>query len=79
MDFGDEAGFALVSADRALKAGMKIRSMADTVVATLRWHLQRPDVERQKLKAGLSAEREGEVLAAWRERSAGSASGAHGT
>jgi len=65
---GEEAGFALVSAERALKAGMKIRPMADTVVATMRWHLQRPEAERQKLKAGLSPEREAELLAAWKAR-----------
>jgi 2'-hydroxyisoflavone reductase len=58
---------------------MTIRPMADTVAATLRWHLQRPEAEREKLKAGLSLEREAEVLAAWHERSAGSASGASGT
>jgi len=62
---GDEAGFALVSAARALQAGLQIRSMTETVTDTLRWHLQRPEAERQKLKAGLSPEREAEVLAAW--------------
>jgi 2'-hydroxyisoflavone reductase len=62
---GDEAGFALVSAARALEAGLRIRSMTETVTDTLRWHLQRPAAEQQKLKAGLSPEREAEVLAAW--------------
>ncbi len=76
---GEEAGFALVSADRALKAGMKIRPMPDTVAETLRWHLQRPEAEREKLKAGLTPERETALLAAWKERSARSASGAGGT
>jgi 2'-hydroxyisoflavone reductase len=65
---GEEAGFALVSAERALKAGMKIRPMADTVAATLRWHLERPEAEREKLKAGLSPEREAALLAAWQAR-----------
>jgi 2'-hydroxyisoflavone reductase len=65
---GEEAGFALVSADRALKAGMKIRPMADTVAATMRWHLERPEAEREKLKAGLSPEREAALLAAWKAR-----------
>jgi 2'-hydroxyisoflavone reductase len=65
---GEEAGFALVSAERALKAGMRIRTMADTVAATMRWHVQRPEAERQKLKAGLSPEREAALLAAWRAR-----------
>jgi len=62
---GDEAGFALVSAARALEAGLRIRPMGETVTDTLRWHLQRPAAEQEKLKAGLSPEREAEVLAAW--------------
>lgn len=65
---GDEAGFALTSAARAIQAGLSIRPMADTVADTLRWHLGRPEPERMKLKAGLSPEREAEVLAAWRQR-----------
>jgi 2'-hydroxyisoflavone reductase len=65
---GDEAGFALVSAARALEAGLRIRPMAATVTDTLRWHLERPEAERQKLKAGLSPEREAELLAAWQAR-----------
>jgi 2'-hydroxyisoflavone reductase len=65
---GDEAGFAQTSATRALGAGMTIRPLAETVTDTLRWHLQRPEAERQKLKAGLAPEREAAVLAAWKER-----------
>jgi 2'-hydroxyisoflavone reductase len=65
---GDEAGFALVSAARALAAGLRIRPMTETVTDTLRWHLQRPEAELRKLKAGLSPEREAEVLAAWQRR-----------
>jgi hypothetical protein len=49
------------------------------VAETLRWHLQRPEAEREKLKAGLTPERETALLAAWKERSARSASGAGGT
>jgi hypothetical protein len=47
--------------------------MADTVAATLRWHLQRPEDERQNLKAGLSLEREAALLAAWKSRSTAAA------
>jgi 2'-hydroxyisoflavone reductase len=65
---GEEAGFALVSAERAMSAGLNIRPMAETVAATLRWHLQRPEAERDKLKAGLSPEREAALLAAWQAR-----------
>lgn len=65
---GDEAGAALVSAKRALAEGLGIRSMAQTVTDTLRWHLQRPEAERLRLKAGLSPEREAKLLAAWKAR-----------
>ena len=63
---GDEAGFARVSAARALAAGLTIRPMADTVADTLRWFLGQPEDGRRSLKAGLSPEREAQVLAAWK-------------
>ena len=50
-----------------MQAGLRYRPLGDTVADTLRWHLQRPEAERQKLKAGLSPERETELLAAWRD------------
>jgi 2'-hydroxyisoflavone reductase len=62
---GDEAGFALTSAERALAAGLRVRPLADTVRDTLAWHLSRPAEQQAKLKAGISPEREKEVLAAW--------------
>lgn len=61
---GDNSGFAATSVDRALKAGLSVRSMRATVRDTLAWHLARPESERTKLKAGLSSEREVEVLSA---------------
>jgi 2'-hydroxyisoflavone reductase len=61
---GDNAGFASTSADRALKAGLSIRSMRETVRDTLAWHLARPESERAKMKAGLTPERESAALAA---------------
>jgi 2'-hydroxyisoflavone reductase len=67
---GDEAGFALTSAARALQAGLTIRPLGETTSDTLRWHLQRPEAERNALKAGLSAEREAALLAAWRDSAA---------
>lgn len=52
-----------VDGGRAQAAGLVTRSIDDTVRDTLEWHLGRgaPD-----LKAGMSAEREAELLAAWR-------------
>jgi 2'-hydroxyisoflavone reductase len=62
---GDEAGFALTSAERALAAGLNVRPLPDTVRDTLTWHLSRPAEQQAKLKAGITPEREKEVLAAW--------------
>jgi 2'-hydroxyisoflavone reductase len=47
--------------------GLTFRPLADTARDTLAWFKAQPP-ERQKLKAGLSAEREAEVLAAWHKR-----------
>jgi 2'-hydroxyisoflavone reductase len=62
---GDSAGFAAVSAARAVSAGMRSRPVLETATDTLRWHLSRPEAERSKLRAGISPEREREVLARW--------------
>jgi 2'-hydroxyisoflavone reductase len=65
---GEEAGFSEISIKRALAKGLTFRSLADTTHATLEWfHKQTP--ERQaKMRAGISAAREAEVLAAWHAR-----------
>lgn len=62
---GDEAAGALTPVDRALAAGMIIRPLLETTRDTLAWHLTRPAERREKLRAGLDAAREAEVLAAW--------------
>jgi 2'-hydroxyisoflavone reductase len=66
---GDDAAFADTSSARALNEGLKITPIRKTVYDTLQWHLQRPESERAKLKAGLDPAREQEVLAAWRTES----------
>lgn len=67
---GDEAGFAEISIKKALAKGMTFRTLNDTTQATLEWfHKQKP--ERQaKLRAGITAEREAEVLKAWHAKKA---------
>jgi 2'-hydroxyisoflavone reductase len=64
---GENAGFALTSAQRALAAGLKVRPLSETVRDTLAWQLARPAEQQAKLKAGISAEREQELLTAWHE------------
>lgn len=62
----DSAGFSAVDCSRAIGAGLTFRPLADTVRATLAWDAARPaDTPR---RAGLAAEREAQVLAAWHTR-----------
>jgi 2'-hydroxyisoflavone reductase len=58
---GDEAGLLLVSPARARKKGLKFRSLETTIRETLEWQKTRPE-DKQVLKAGLTMEREAEVL-----------------
>ncbi len=65
---GETTGFARINIQKALDHGLTFRSLAETTGATLKWfHAQ--SAERQaKLKAGLTPEREAEVLAAWHKK-----------
>ena len=67
---GDDAAFGRVSAAKAKSAGLKYRPLADTVGDTLAWFKTEPAEHQAKLKAGISAEREAEVLKDWHSRSA---------
>lgn len=62
----DEATHGLMSAriDRALDAGLAFRPLGQTVADTLAWHAQRP--ASHEWKAGITAERERRLLAAWK-------------
>jgi 2'-hydroxyisoflavone reductase len=59
---GDEAGLLLVSPARAEKKGLKFRTLETTIRDTLEWQKKRPE-DKQVLKAGLTMEKEGELLA----------------
>lgn len=67
---GEYAGFARRSNARALEHGLTFRPLADTAANTLAWYESRPAEERAKPRAGISAAKEEEVLAAWKERRA---------
>jgi 2'-hydroxyisoflavone reductase len=56
-----------ISIKKAVAKGLTFRPLADTSRDTLAWFKAQPP-ERQKLKTGISAEREAEVLAAWHKR-----------
>lgn len=59
---GELAGAALVSSARAVAQGLRFRDLETTVRDTLAWHEKRPQEQKQKMRAGLSAEREAQLL-----------------
>ncbi len=61
---GDSAGFARISVDRAVAAGLTFRPLATTATDTLSWYGTLPADRRAKPGAGLTAERERDALAA---------------
>ncbi len=63
---GDSAGHPFVDVSRALKAGLVFRPISETVRGTLDWWNAEPQARREApMKAGITAEREGELLTAW--------------
>ena len=65
---GRTAGFMRMSAARAQAAGLTYRPLRVTAGDTLAWWRERPAEEKTELSAGLTLERESEILAAWRAR-----------
>lgn len=59
---GEMAGAALVNPARAVAKGLRFRPLETTVRDTLAWQSKRPAAEQQKMRAGLTAEREAELL-----------------
>lgn len=59
---------SFVSVQRAVAAGLTFRPLAETALDTLHFHQSRPEEEQNDLQAGLTPEREREVLAAWHSR-----------
>src|SRR5437867_1649971 len=62
---GKESGLARTNISRALAKGLTFRPLADTARDTLAWFKSLPQERQSKLRAGLTVEREAEVLAAW--------------
>lgn len=65
---GDELGLSRTKIDRALNKGLTFRSLADTARDTLSWFKSLPQDRQTKMKAGVTADREAEVLAAWKKQ-----------
>ena len=51
-----------MSSARAVAKGLRFRDLETTVRDMLAWHEQRPAEQKQKLRAGLTPEREAELL-----------------
>jgi 2'-hydroxyisoflavone reductase len=69
---GDYAGFGLRSNARAIAAGLTFRPLTDTARDTVEWYESLADEQRESVtrRAGIPAEKEQEVLAAWHAREA---------
>jgi len=63
-----EAGAGTIRVDRALARGLTFRPIAETVRDTLDWWQTLPETRTLNMRSGLAAERELEVLAAWKAR-----------
>jgi 2'-hydroxyisoflavone reductase len=57
-----------VSIKRALEHGLTFRPLAETTRDTLAWFKAQPKERQEKMRAGLTKEREAEVLKAWHDR-----------
>ena len=62
---GEAGGMGRISIKKALAKGLTFRPLAETARDTLKWFKSQSPERQSKLKAGLTPEREAEVLAAW--------------
>ena len=57
--------------EKAKAAGLTFRPLEDTLRAAMKWYHSRPAEEQAKLRAGITPEREKEVLALWHAKQGG--------
>ena len=65
---GPYAGYGQVSHARALAAGLTFRPLETTITDLLAWFSSLPPERQSKLRAGITREREAELLAEWHAR-----------
>jgi len=65
---GPEIGYSTMNINKAVSKGLTFRPLSDTTRATLEWFRKQPTSRQLKMRAGIKAEREAEVLAAWHAR-----------
>ncbi len=63
---GGSEGFGRFDLTREVALGLTFRPLAETTRATLDFYHSRPAAEQAQLRAGITAEREAEVLALWK-------------
>jgi len=63
---GTHAGMAKTIVRKAIDAGLTFRLIEETARDIVAWHKETRDLD-DDLKAGISAERDAELLAKWRE------------
>ena len=64
------SGYGSVSNARALAAGLTLRPLATTIVDLLAWFNALPEDRQAKPRAGITREKEAELLALWKARAA---------
>ena len=67
---GAEDGVTRTNISRALSKGLTFRPLDKTARDTLEWFKSRPQDRQAHMKAGITPEREAEVLAAWKKQKA---------
>ena len=65
---GTRAGFGRFDISREVALGLTFRSLAATTRDTLDYYHAQPADRQEKLRAGITPEREAEVLTAWKAR-----------
>jgi len=65
---GEQAALLTVDGSRATAAGLQNRPTRETARDTISWWKSLPDERRRTLRAGLSPEKEAELLDAWHEQ-----------
>jgi 2'-hydroxyisoflavone reductase len=65
---GKDSALARAKIDRALRKGLTFRPFEETARDTLAWFKSLPQDRQSKMRAGLTPEREAEVLAAWHKQ-----------
>ena len=67
---GETLGFAQVDVSRAIGQGLSYRPLRETVTDLMAWYRGLPAERQAAPRAGMSREREAELIAAWRKQNA---------